>query len=279
MEGSLKPVELFLALGLTVALGACGNPSPDATSSAADATPTEHATTSHSDGGEGGEDGGEGGEGGESGAGSGDADVDYMTTLGLMKGHMIVAEELMALGQYDEAQPHIEHPVEELYAGVEDQLAERNVPEFKTTLNGLNDLAKSAPEDPQTKEAFNESLASIDGAIAAIPEEQLQSPEFVMNVVNGLLAVAAEEYAASISDGQFVELVEYQDSRGFVLYAETLYSGIADQVSQERPDDHAAITGALEELKTAWPEVNPPDAPIKTSEEIYGLVSQVELHS
>jgi len=43
--------------------------------------------------------GGEGGEGGES-ASTGNTNVDYMTTLGLMKGHLMVAEELMAQKNY-----------------------------------------------------------------------------------------------------------------------------------------------------------------------------------
>jgi len=33
----------------------------------------------------------------------------------------------------------------------------------------------------------------------------------------------AEEYKAAIANNKFVELIEYQDSRGFVLYAEDLY--------------------------------------------------------
>lgn len=286
MKKPLKSVELFLALGLTAALGACGTPTSTApdTAPGVEETPTQSspAMESHNEGGEGGEEaseGGEGGEGGESGDSSGDPDVDYMTALGLMKGHLIVAEELRDMQRYDEAEPHIAHPVEELYADVEEQLEERGGGEFKTSLNELNDLAKSAPSAPKTEESFSASMASINAAIDAIPAEQRQSPEFVLDVMNGLLAVAAEEYAASISDGKFVELVEYQDSRGFVIYAQMLYDGISTQMQQERPDDHAVIMNALTELKTAWPAVEPPATPVKTSEEVYGLRSQIELHS
>jgi len=44
-------------------------------------------------------------------------------------------------------------------------------------------------------------------------------------------------------------------------------------------DDATAIAAAFEELKTAWPSVNPPEAPIKPPSEINGLVSEIELHS
>jgi len=38
-----------------------------------------------------------------------------------------------------------------------------------------------------------------------------------------MLKTAAEEYKAAIANNKFVELIEYQDSRGFVLCAEDLY--------------------------------------------------------
>ena len=64
-------------------------------------------------------------------------DVDYMTKLGLMKGHLLVAQELLDLNQPKQAEPHIGHPVEEIYVDVEEQLNERKVKEFKTTLVSL----------------------------------------------------------------------------------------------------------------------------------------------
>jgi len=78
-----------------------------------------------------------------------------------------------------------------------------------------------------------------------------------------MLKTAAEEYKAAIANNKFVELIEYQDSRGFVLYAEDSTKNIADQMSQKRPEDHKVIA-ALEELKKAWPAVNPPATPVKT---------------
>ena len=86
MKHSLKPVELFLALGLAVTVGACGGPSVDS-GEGGEATDEQEAITQpateegeegeedeegeeNEEGGEGGEgeesdEGGEGGEGGE----------------------------------------------------------------------------------------------------------------------------------------------------------------------------------------------------------------------
>lgn len=49
-------------------------------------------------------------------------------------------------------------------------------------------------------------------------------------------------------------------------------------MSASNPQAHATITQNLAELKTAWPSVEPPAAPIKSPEEVvYGLASEIEL--
>ncbi len=70
-------------------------------------------------------------------------DKEYLTSLGLMKGHLMVAQQLIAEGKYEQAEPHIGHPVEELYGDIEPQLSKRNVTDFKTTLNQLHDSIKN----------------------------------------------------------------------------------------------------------------------------------------
>ena len=195
-----------------------------------------------------------------------------------MKGHLIAAQELIEVQNYEQAEPHIGHPVEELYSDIETVLPEKGVEDFKPTLNQLHDLSKSAPDSPEMQTLFDQSVASIDEAIAAIPEEQRNSPEFILDVIVEMLKNAATEYEAAIANNQFVEVVEYQDSRGFVLYAEELYQTVAEQKSQEDPEGHQTITESFAELKTAWPSIEPPEAPLKEPSEIYGLVSQIEFN-
>ncbi|NJN48748.1 MAG: hypothetical protein HC805_01765 [Alkalinema sp. RL_2_19] len=210
-------------------------------------------------------------EGGEGGERTGNSDVDLMTNLALMKGHLIVAKELITEKQYKQAVPHIGHPVEEIYGDVEAELTQRQLPQFKAALNQMSDLIKSSPESPELKTAYADSLKAIDATIAAIPDRQRTSPAFVMQVISGLLNTAADEYQAAIVDGKFVEIVEYQDSRGFVLYAEELYK------TAPQPDvaKNMAIMQALADLKTAWPTVNPPASPVKPPEAVAQLVKSI----
>lgn len=203
-------------------------------------------------------------------------DVDYMVKLGLMKGHMLVAKELLDLKKPEQAEPHIGHPVEEIYADVEDQLQERKVPEFKKQLMSLQDLVKSKPNDPQLETQFEASMKAVDNAIAALPETQRQSPEFALQVINGLLDTANSEYGAAIANGKISAAIEYQDSRGFVTYADTLENSISEQLTKQNNEAQKAIANTMTELKAAWPSPIPPATPVLTTDKVSQLVKSIE---
>ena len=206
-------------------------------------------------------------------------DVDYMTKLGLMKGHLLVAKELLDLQKPNQAIPHIGHPVEEIYVDVEDQLNERNVKEFKTTLISLQDFVKSQPKNPKVTSNFSGSMQAVDAAIAAIPSTELQSPQFVLKVMNGLLDAANSEYGAAIANGKVAAVIEYQDSRGFVTYANTLYRDISNPMAREQPEVHKAITDSMAELAKTWPTPTAPAAPVKSPEQVTKLIKTIEQDS
>ncbi|MEH2163521.1 MAG: helix-hairpin-helix domain-containing protein [Nostoc sp.] len=206
-------------------------------------------------------------------------DVDYMTKLGLMKGHLLVARELLDQNQPKQAEPHIGHPVEEIYVDVEEQLNERKVKEFKTTLVSLQDLVKSNPKDSKVKTNFTSSVQAVDGAIAALPEAQRSKPGFVLQVINELLDSANSEYGAAIANGKITAPIEYQDSRGFVFYANDLYKGISSQVAQADPEAHKAIDASFAELIKVWPSAIPPAKAVKTTNDVTKLVKTIEENS
>lgn len=207
-------------------------------------------------------------------------DVDFMTKMGLMKGHLLVAKELLDQSKPDQAEPHIGHPVEEIYADVEDQLKERKIPEFKTTLVKLQDLVKAGAKDPaQVNAQFTASMQAVDGSIVAVSEPQRKDPKFVLQVINGLLDTANSEYGAAVANGKISAIIEYQDSRGFVTYAEMLYKDIAAQLAKTSPETDKAIVANMTELKTNWPTAIAPAAPVKTTEQITKLIKTIETDS
>jgi DNA uptake protein ComE-like DNA-binding protein len=204
-------------------------------------------------------------------------DADYMVKLGLMKGHLFVAKELLDLNKIKDAEPHIGHPVEEIYTDVADQLTERKVKEFKTSLIALEDLVKAgAKENTKVATNFKTSMQAIDLAIAALPESQRKSPNFILQVINGLLDTANSEYGAAIADGKIKAAIEYQDSRGFIIYADNLYKEIATNMAKEHPEAHKLIEANIKQLKTVWPAVTPPATAVKTPAEVGKLIAAIE---
>lgn len=204
-------------------------------------------------------------------------DLDYMVKLGLMKGHMMVARELLDLKKPDQADPHIGHPVEEIYADVEEQFKERGVPEFKAQLITLQDMVKAGGKDAaKTNAQFQLALNAIDGAIAKLPEAQRKDQKFILQVISGLLDTARSEYDAAIADGKIKEAIEYQDSRGFVLYAKELYQGIASQVRTQSAANDQQISTAFVDLTAAWPSPLPPATPVQSVEAVSQRIKSIE---
>lgn len=204
-------------------------------------------------------------------------DIDYMTKLGLMKGHLYVAKELLDLQAPTQAEPHIGHPIEEIYADVEDQLSDRNVADFKDPLIALQDEVRAGAKDAsKISTEYQSSMQSIDAAIASLPAAKRTSPAFVLPVINGLLDTADSEYGAAIADNKIVEVLEYQDSRGFVVYANELYKSIEPEMAKTQAEAHQAISTKLAELTAAWPTVMAPASPVKTPDQVSALIKEIE---
>ena len=89
---------------------------------------------------------------------------------------------------------------------------------------------------------------------------------FVQSRVSTVLAVlrtAAGEYGEAIEAGRIIKPVEYQDSRGFVFYAERLLSSIAGELEAKDKAALAEMRSAFVELKKTWPTPVPPANPVK----------------
>ncbi|MEA5422687.1 hypothetical protein [Synechococcus sp. CCY9202] len=270
-----RAIELFLALGASAGLAVgCGLPYQDGAAGpeSGGATATSPAP------GAGHHEGGEGGEGGEGEAGHGNTShgerkdpgspLTYATVLGLMQGHLLVAGELMQRGRAADAEPHLAHPADELYGDLEPELSRRGAVPFRGKLTVLQDLIRTAPTAPATAQAVEEARRSIDQALAVLPNWERRDPAFVATVIRELLNTAASEYEAAITDGRIAETVEYQDSRGFVLYAEQLFSGIAPQLAASDPALERKLASTFAALKPAWPDPVPPSRPVLTAQEV-----------
>jgi hypothetical protein len=236
-------------------------------------------------GGEGGEAGraaaaGSGGEGGEAGEGGASANLPPTLRLyrdiELIRGHLQVGNELIEAGLWAEALPHFLHPQEEIYGGISGQLKSIGVSPFLTTLKSLAQTVKA-----KNKEAYAKARASVDERLAVV-EKAVQAKEsnwspFALESMLEVLQTAADEYEEAIEGGRISNVVEYQDARGFVFEAERLFESIADELAKKDASATEVIRTALNDLKSAWPTLQPPSSPVKDLGAVLADVSKIEL--
>ncbi len=185
-------------------------------------------------------------------------DVKTLISLGLMRGHLLSAAELTAGGDSKQAGLHYHHPNAELMADLG--------PAAASLVEPLKALEAASDGGGDTKAALEGVLAAIGAAEVAAAADKNG-----MATIVGMLEAAAEEYAAAYPAGKLENLEEYQDSRGFVLQASENFAALA-----AKPAKATDIQAALDKLKTAWPAISGPDAPVIDAAGVKALVDTIK---
>jgi hypothetical protein len=217
-----------------------------------------------------------GGEAGEAGVPADlPPDFQFALTLALIRGHLLVGDELIKAGQWDGALPHFLHPTEELYGGIKDKLADFKTPAFDTALLKLADVVKQ-----KNSADYAAALAQVNTALAAGDEglkaREKDWPSFVVATAIMALKTAAGEYEGAIVKGRIAKPVEYQDSRGFVWQAERMIDSVAGDLTRKDEASLKAVRAGLARLKQAWPAPVPPKTPVKTYAAVTGDIAAIQ---
>src|SRR6516164_2115142 len=67
----------------------------------------------------------------------------FAARIALLRGHLLVGDELVKQQQWNAALPHFLHPTEEIYGDIKGELAEYKVPPFDAELKALSDVVKA----------------------------------------------------------------------------------------------------------------------------------------
>lgn len=240
-------IELFLSLGMVAAIG-----SPLAAAPEARAQHLHHPQPSQlAEGGE----GGEGGEAGHSQAVSSDTDV--LVVLAQMQGHLLVAQELLSSGDGQGAEPHVGHPVDELYGSLEAVIAAGRLQPFRDSLEVLRQQVRLAPTAAGTAQKLAKAQQTLQVATATVAPTLNSQPQALLAVTRQLALSAASEYEAAVADERIAETIEYQDARGFLLQARRLLS----QAITANPAAATTLKPALSRIEAmlkAFPSPVPP---------------------
>jgi hypothetical protein len=222
----------------------------------------------------------EGGEGGEAyltDGGPKDTRIRFYRDIELMRGHLLVGQQLIELDLWDEALPHFLHPTEELYGLLEKYIQLHHIRPFRRELQALAQAVKA-----KRKGAHEQALKVVDlrltGALDVAKKFMTPVRNFTVRSAVEVLRVGQSEYESSLEDGRFVKPVEYQDSRGFVWQAEQMFERAAPELARIDKDSLQRIRASLAKLKRAWPAPMPPEKPVMEVSEMASLISDIELH-
>jgi hypothetical protein len=196
--------------------------------------------------------------------------------IALMRGHLLVADELVRQQRWDDALPHVLHPTEELYGLMERYIKLHNVTPFDRQLKAIGQAVK-AKRPGAYEQASKVADQRLSAALAKFKTFMTGQPmaSYVMLTAIEILKVAKAEYEASIEDGGFGKVVEYQDSRGFVWIAEQMITDIATDLGNRDPGRLAEVRKQLEELKPAWPSAVAPVRPVMAAAEVAARIDRI----
>ena len=220
------------------------------------------------------------GEAGESGESSGlntlPAELAFATRIALLRGHLLVGDELVKQQQWSAALPHFLHPTEELYNDLKGSLVEYKIAPFDGALNALADIVKArkASDFTRARERVSDALS---GADAAMRERTGDWPGLVVESAIETLKIAGGEYGQAIVDGRIAKPVEYQDARGFIWQAERMIEGVAPQLEKKNAEALASVRKGFAELKMAFPSAMPPRAPVMSPPDLLSNIARIEL--
>lgn len=219
--------------------------------------------------------GGEGeGEGG--GAAELEPSLHLYRGIGMIRGHLLVGNELIEAGRWADALPHFLHPEEEIYASLRNDLKALNIAPFQAALKSLSQTVKAKNKEAyqRARTALEERLAAAETAVKA---KETNGTYFVLETALEVLQQAADEYEEAIEKGRIANVVEYQDARGFVLEVDRLVGTVMADASAKNADAAKALQASLDELKAAFPAVTPPKQAVKDSGEFLSSIAKFEL--
>jgi hypothetical protein len=202
----------------------------------------------------------------------------FAARIALLRGHLLVGDELVRQQQWNAALPHFLHPGEEIYADIKDQLADYNVPPFDAALKTLSDVVKrkrGGDDYAKTLKAVNDALVAADAGMKAKQKDNW--PGFVVEAAVEALKTATGEYQQAVVGGKIAKPVEYQDARGFIFQADRMIESVAPDLQKKDATALAQVRAGLTELKKAFPSAMPPRIPVKDHAAVLGDVARIEL--
>jgi hypothetical protein len=201
-------------------------------------------------------------------------DDQYLTHIGLVKGHLFVGVELYKKEYFENAKRHMKHPKSELYAGL--------IPTFKAkNANGFANELETLALSVENNEALDivsmnyKNLLDVINQNEKYVDSKSNTFENKVLLVKSLLEIAAEEYAIGIVDGNIENKFEYQDALGFTTVAKKILKDV-DSLSPSEELKRNKIIEIIESLSSLWPSLVPIEKINGDADKILTAISKID---
>ena len=177
--------------------------------------------------------------------------TDYALKLGLIRGHLWVANELVVQGHLVLGGKHSKHPAQEVYKELEPLFESINSEGFADKLEFMAiSLQNKEVED------FQSAYLEVVTAISLIYPKMSLTVSQELEVTLGLLKQALTEYKVGVIEGAVVDLQEYQDARGFTHIAEESIRLMGDNAQTQIDKRHLLkLQAQFSTVYKLWPSL------------------------
>jgi len=201
-------------------------------------------------------------------------DDQYLTHIGLVKGHLFVGVELYKKEFFENAKRHMKHPKSELYAGLIPTFEAKNANGFASELEVLALSVEN--NEPLSIVSMNyKNLLDVINQNENYVDSKSNTFENKVLLVKSLLEIAAEEYAIGIIDGNIENKFEYQDALGFTTVAKNILKD-SDALSPSEEVKRNIIIEIIESLSPLWPSLVPIEKINGDAVKILNAVSKID---
>ena len=201
-------------------------------------------------------------------------DADFLEKLGLLEGHLLVGKRLLEAKQSRLAVPHFSHPIRELYTWLEPRILARRAPQFERELDAMEAYAEAGNTGSEGAfaTAWESLMPKLRATRATVAPAHRASPRFMVDHVALMAFDVSDDYGESIERGRIVNVIEYHDSMGYLMYATALAK--AEAAHPGAAPAWAEVVGVLDELHDkVYPDLMPPSRPPMS---IYNVRSRYE---
>jgi hypothetical protein len=201
--------------------------------------------------------------------------VEFVSNIEQIRGHLDQALVNKESGNDTLAQAHTLHPIEEIYASIEEQLVSQNGTLNETLSVALQDLSSSVPN--VMPEEFRGQIDSINMQLdnivqTLVPSSELRNPAFNASVVSRLLDTAGHEYGEAVANGTIIEIIEYQDGQAFIHRAQSIFNSSANNINQNMAHEVEEVNEFFSNLNNA---VSNRDDPANVETTINGITHEL----